>query len=111
MARGLVQEITAWGGVNADGVDAERRHQAEVFGNLAQAGKLVPGGVGSECAVCNALDKKAFVARAQKLPIGYDPRQRRRLSHHTNRRVGLKSNAHSTLGRFLLGVPKTQFYQ
>ena len=34
--RRFVEQIAARGRVHADGVDAERRHQAEVFGDLAQ---------------------------------------------------------------------------
>ena len=48
--------------VGADRVDAEARHQAEVFGDLLRRGELVAVGVGRERAVRHALDEKALVA-------------------------------------------------
>jgi hypothetical protein len=49
------------------------------------------------------------VAGAQKFPVRDDSRVSRKRGSPTNCRVGLKGNAHSTLERFCVDRPKTQY--
>src|SRR5260370_689814 len=70
VACGFIQEIAARWCVRADGVDAESRHQAEVFGDSLELGELVALRVRRKRAVGDALDEEAFRAGAQEFPVG-----------------------------------------
>ena len=72
-ARSLVQQIDARRGVGADRVDAEARHEREVFGDSWEGWELIPVGIGREGAVRDALDEKPVLAEAQKLNVDIDP--------------------------------------
>ena len=70
MRLGFVEQVGPWGGVRADRVDAEIRHQAEVFGDAGARRKLIPVGIRRKSAVGDALDEEAVVAGAQELAVG-----------------------------------------
>src|SRR5262249_37490848 len=54
----LVEQIATGGRVEADRVDAEARHQTEVFRDLTRRGKLAALRIRREGAVSNAFDQK-----------------------------------------------------
>ncbi len=54
--RRLIQQVVTRRRVGPDRVDAEVRHQAEVFGHLAERRKLIAVGAGCERAVRHTLD-------------------------------------------------------
>ena len=68
--RGFVQQVESRRRVGADRVDAEIRHQAEVFGDAGARRKLITVGIGRKGAVGDAFDEEAVVAGAQELPVG-----------------------------------------
>src|SRR5206468_12337907 len=53
----------------ADRIDAEARHQPEVFADAARGGTLVPLGIGRKRAVGDAFDEKPLIAGAQEFAV------------------------------------------
>ncbi len=77
VTRRLVEQIAARRRVQTDRIDAEARHQAEVFGDLGYRRELIAGGIGRERPVRDALDEEPRLAEAQKFPVCRDPGCRR----------------------------------
>ena len=72
--RGFVEQIAVRRRVGADGVEAETRHQTEVFGDAGERGELVPLRIRREGAVRHTLHEEPVVPGAQKLSVRGDPR-------------------------------------
>ena len=69
----LVEQFAARRGIRADGIDAERCHQTEVFGDPRGTGELVAVGVRRKRAVRHALDEKTVLAKSQEFAVRRDP--------------------------------------
>ncbi len=90
-----IEQVAARRRVHAHGVDAELRHEAEVFCDLLEWRELVAVGVGRKGAVGDALDEKAVVAGAQELPVdGHTRVLGARFLDGADGRVDLEGNAH-----------------
>src|SRR5262249_50095190 len=82
--------------VGADRVDTEFRHEAEVFGDLRQRGKLITVGVRCKGPVSVALDEKAILAGSQKFPVRGNRRGCQARGVATDLGVVLNSNIHGS---------------
>ena len=98
--RGEIENLRRGWGIQADSVDPELSHQAEVFRHTRSLRKLKSPRVRDERAVSHALDEKAVVSPAEEFAVGDDAALQygRRLS--IERRIGLNGDVHGYQGTF-----------
>ena len=91
----FVEQVAPGRGIRADGVDAEFRHQAEVFGDLRRRRKLMAVVVGGERAVRHTLDEIALVTDSEEFSVRGDPVRRHRPRCATQAWIVLDYSAHN----------------
>ena len=101
----FVEQVASGRGVRADSVDAELRHQAEVFGDLRRRRKLIAVVVGGERAVRHALDEIALAPDSEEFSVRGDPVRRHRPRFATQAWIVLDYSAHNRWKPFQGQIP------